>query len=168
MKIYLDDVEIEVETIKMFSKGTIVKPEPKPPKDDTPPVRPVEPDTSLTVLTKPRPQIVTHMPRDKVYTEGFVIPENTTVPVVFFSGVPQNTDPANITWWISETPDGPEIPKGKVSVFARRGDQVQLVVALDGRGAERRGAVVKPEQPFYLNMSSDKYVPMWWRITGNF
>ena len=47
MKIYIDDVEIEVETIMMLSKGTIVKPE--PPKDDTPPVRPL-PDVSSNNL----------------------------------------------------------------------------------------------------------------------
>jgi hypothetical protein len=177
MKIYLDDIEIEVETIMMFSKGTIAKPrpEPKPPKDDTPPIRTPKPPQlgvvykdNLGSLSRNNPSINTFMESGVVYTEGFSIPVD--VPLVTFGFVPQGGSLTNFKIWISEKPNGEPLGDryAEVEKLARRGDALAVSVALEGLGGERRGAIIKKHTPYWLNMTCDDNHPMRWRVSGAF
>ena len=158
----------------MEIEGEFAKLPVKPPVEDTPPVRPTEPKPDQTktlgALTKSIPLIWEHMEEDKVYSYDFWVPEDVDVPMIVFGMTPQSSELTGFTVWFSKTPGGSPIDDryGSREGFARRGDQMQLIAAVRGKGAERRGMPINAGEVYYFNMLADRDHVMRWRIAGAF
>jgi len=95
------------------------------------------------------------VPRNEISAYMFVVPEDTSASVVFFTFGPQQTDTAGIRVWVSETPGGVVVPgrHGYVeNAFIRRGDTFGIASPILGRGQERRGNPISAGKEYYLNV----------------
>jgi hypothetical protein len=159
----------------------IITPAPKPPVEDTPPVRPADPPPAGAVpdhviarsygpllRNNPRLQVVLRL--GKVHSYGFWVPANTKVRLVNFGFVPQNKSMTQMAVWISEEAGGESLDERYAldAQVTRVGGQLQVTAAIRGRGGERRGAVIEVGKRYYINMQAGGNVPMEWRITGDF
>ena len=173
-RIYINGTEQFNATVSIATD----KPDPKPPTDDKPPVRKVNPSTKKGVKVREMgPLTQTYSGRQITIDRGetmslkFVIPSSGTVPVVFFSFEPRENKQYHYGAWFSEEPDGKPVGGryGQLSGLYRRNQPFGLAASVKSRGAERRGAPLHAGRYYYLNLKHNgPKMALRWELGGAF
>jgi hypothetical protein len=173
-KVFVNGKEQFNATVSIATDATVVK----PPKDDKPPVRPVEPPKEPAGVKLGTPLGVM---KNSVVNRSVTLTAGTTVAYQFsvdprnapiglaLELVPQNSAIEEYEAWISETPGGKPISSNAIQTGAKRvGDQVQ--VQLRRHDITRRGAApYYPGTTYFVNIkASGRRTPTRWRLTGPF
>jgi hypothetical protein len=152
-------------------------PNPSEPVDPPQPEDPVDPSGStdlgdLDQLSAFRRDLFLTVP--EVQSFSWQVDATSTIPVVFWDVLPQNTLPGTYRAWISATNGGPPIgPRADVEYYGRRGGGFSIATPVSGRGAENRGEVIDVDTTYYFNIvmldggdSPDSFT--FWQIGGAF
>jgi hypothetical protein len=179
MKVMIDGQWRRITSLKITTATDDSAPPVTQPKTPTTPKKPVKPKnpvkpsgnvTEFGPLSKNKPLLRREMKAGEVYSYGFMLPKNGTVPMAIFGMTPQSETLTDFDVWLSETPNGKPL-NSRYAVLkrsARRGDQLQVIAAVRGRGAERRGCPVDAGKTYYFNMQANRDHSMRWRISGAF
>lgn len=114
----------------------------------------------------------------KTYSWGFQIDPVGTVPVIFYTILPQNFIAGTYRHWVSETPGGPPVDDGDrqatADYFGRIGGVTTIATDIAGRiPGRKRGTEIQVSTQYYYNISllsgGDPIQSFaFWQLGGNF